>query len=63
MPEGTPVARCVNRLTPKFGKPGAIRICQDTTKHSYMTGKPIKKSLNQVREETRAAKRMQNRGN
>ena len=63
MPEGTKVASCVDKLTPKYGKGRAIAICQSTTKQAYMTGKPIKKSLNEVREETRRAKHAEKRSN
>lgn len=40
MPEGTRVADCVAKLTPKYGKVSAIRICQTATGQSYATGKP-----------------------
>lgn len=46
MPEGTKVARCVDKLAPKVGKASAIRICQESTGYSYMTGKPAKTHQN-----------------
>ena len=44
MPKGTKVERCVRHLKAqgaKGGKPYAV--CQESTKQSYATGKPIGK--------------------
>jgi len=43
MPAGTRVSDCVKKLTPKYGKVRAIKICQKSTGQSYQTGKPPKK--------------------
>jgi hypothetical protein len=44
MPEGTKVARCVQKLVAKgYDKTKAIRICQESTGQSYVTGKSFKK--------------------
>ena len=43
MPKNTRVHRCVEKLRRKYGYPGAIGICQRSTKQSYMTGRSLKK--------------------
>ena len=43
MPKNTRVHRCVEKLRRKFGYPGAIGICQRSTKQSYMTGRTLRK--------------------
>jgi hypothetical protein len=42
MPEGTKVARCVNKLKKK-GKGNPYAICQASTGQSYKTGKSLGK--------------------
>jgi hypothetical protein len=47
MPEGTRVAKCVEKLMAKgYDKANAIRMCQKTTKQAYMTGKRPKSGPN-----------------
>lgn len=43
MPEGTKVARCVQKVKAKGSGKNAYAICQASTGQSYATGKPIKK--------------------
>jgi hypothetical protein len=42
MPKNTRVARCIRKLTKKYGHSGAIGICQKSTKQNYMTGKKMR---------------------
>jgi len=44
MPKGTRVYRCVQELKDKQGYGSAIAICQNSTKQSYQTGKPLSTS-------------------
>jgi len=44
MPKGTRVYRCVQKVMAQgHSKPSAIRICQTSTKQSYMTGRSLKR--------------------
>lgn len=43
MPKNTRVHRCVEKLRRKYGYPGAIGICQRSTKQSYRTGRTLRK--------------------
>ena len=42
MPKNTRVSRCVDYISPKYGRGGAIAICQKSTKQNYRTGKKMK---------------------
>lgn len=47
MPKGTKVSDCVERLMAQgHAEANAIRICQDSTGQSYMTGKKSKNPKN-----------------
>ena len=52
MPKNTRVYRCVEKLRRKYGYPGAIGICQRSTKQSYMTGRSLKKRKRRKRRRT-----------
>ena len=43
MPQGTRVARCVNKVKAKGSGVNAYAVCQASTGQSYATGKPLKK--------------------
>ena len=56
MPQGTRVAKCVNKLKIKHASVNPYAVCQSATHQSYATGKKIKTTEKKVKKMKAKAK-------